>query len=139
MEIGKDKLEELLSLDERPATFELIEKATGEPYKAADGSPVTLTVVGEDSKRVRAADDAVTRRMLGSRRSKATPEDLLNNRIARASAAVIAWHGIEDEGGAPLPCTQDLVRGLLVVPDHLRQVEEAVGGHSGFFVKRSGS
>ena len=138
MDIGKSKLDALMEMEERPLSFDLMDKSTAEPFKAADGSAVTLTVVGQDSRRVRAALDAGTRKLLASRKAKATPQDLHENRINVAASAVIAWYGLESDG-SELPCTSENVRGLLSVPDFLRQVEEKVNEHSDFFVTRSGN
>lgn len=135
MDMSTEKLDELLALDERRAEVTIYAKG-GDPYLGANGEPSTITVVGSESKRVRDAQRASTKRLIRGRRSKLTPEDMEQNRIAVAAAAVVDWSGWED-GDSPLPCTPDNVRRLLQVPHILEQVESAVNGHADFFANAS--
>lgn len=110
----------------------------GEPQFAADGSPVSITIVGMESARYRRAHDAQTRRMMRTRRTKLEPEDIRQNRVALAAAAIIAWHGIERDG-QPVPCTPENVDLLLRPSWMLAQVESAIEAHADFFAKGSAS
>jgi hypothetical protein len=137
VDIGKSNIETLLDLDERPVTWEPINKSTGNPFMARDGkTPCTLTTVGADSKRVRASVERATDRMLNARRKKMTPADLHQNRISTAAAAVVQWTGWDDNG-VEAECSTKNVEALLALPDVLRQVEEKVNEHADFFVTPS--
>jgi hypothetical protein len=101
---------------------------TGEPYLASDDSPVTVSVVGSESKRIRDARD------------KLDPADLRTNRIELATAGVIAWHGIEAEDGSAIECTPANVREFLGAAEHvLTQVEDGIARHARFFAPPSAS
>lgn len=118
------KINEEIARDEQGLVVVIYGKDE-EPYLAADGSEATITVLGADSKQVRAVRDRQTRRYLKNSGQKRTPEDLRRNRIEAAAAAVTAWHGWESDG-QPMPCAPDNVR-LLLRADHiLVQVEEAI-------------
>ena len=130
------KIAEEVARDEEGSTFTPHDKH-GDPYLGADGMPATITVVGSDSKRVRAVKDAQTRRMLRRQRTRLEPADLRNNRIEVATAAVIAWSGWES-GGSPLPCTPDHVAELLAVDHILVQVEEEIDRPRNFSTSSSG-
>lgn len=129
-------LQAVVAQDEEQVTVPLYGK-NGETLKAADGSDLTITVVGSESKRYRAARDAQTRRMLRQQR-KLEPGDLRTNRIDLAAAAVVAWHGLEDDSDAPVVCTPENVKMLLGVSESmLEQVEEAISRHASAFLERS--
>lgn len=127
------ELQREVAQDEEGATVPIHDKR-GEPYLAADGSPLTITVCGPDAKRVLAAVDAQTRRILKQRRAEPTPEEIRQRRIETAAAAVIDWHGWEADG-RPLPCTPENARAVLSAPHVLAQVEAAVNAHASFFAK----
>ena len=111
-----------------------IEGQDGEAYTAADGSPATITLLGSESKKLRAVSDKQTRRVLRDQRTKMTPEELRANRIELATAAVIDWHGFEDDAGNPIPCTAENVAEVLAAAPHvLEQVESGVRRHASFF------
>lgn len=136
MDIGK--LAEVIALDEQEVEFTVYQK-DGTPYLAADGkTPCTITVVGEESKRVTDAKYASQRRMLHQRKQRLEPADILFNRITEAAAAVTRWSGWT-VGDTPAECTMENVRALLKAPHILTQVEQAVTGHSDFFKQPSTS
>jgi hypothetical protein len=113
---------------------------TGEPYLASDDSPVTVSVVGSESKRSRDARDKQTKRVLRDRVTKLDPADLRTNRIELATAGVIAWHGIEAEDGSAIECTPANVREFLGAAEHvLTQVEDGIARHARFFAPPSAS
>ena len=135
MDIGK--LDAVIALDEQEVDVTIYQK-NGEPYTAPDGkTPCTITVVGEESKRVTDADTATQRRMLHQRSQRLQPADILFNRIFRASAAVTKWAGWTSGPDTLAECTPENVRKLLRVPHILSQVEAAVSGHADFFKPRS--
>lgn len=123
--------------DEEVITVTMMQKS-GEPYLAADGSDATISVVGADSKRVKAADDAVQRRLLRRRQRRLEPQDLRDNRIAIASAAIMGWHGWES-GGGEWPCVPENAKVLLTADHILVQVEEAVNQPRNFSPKSLGT
>ena len=131
------KIAEEVARDEEGSTFTPHDKH-GDPYLGADGAPATITVVGSDSKRVRAVKDAQTRRMLRRQRTRLEPADLRQNRIEVAAAAVIEWTGWEDANGKPLPCTPEHVAELLTVDHILVQVEEEIDRPRNFSTSSSG-
>lgn len=134
MDIGK--MEAVIALDEQEVDVPIYQK-NGEPYLAPDGkTPCTITVVGEESKRVMDADTATQRRMLHQRSQRLQPADILYNRIFRASAAVTRWFGWTI-GETLAECTPENVRKLLRAPHILSQVEAAVSGHADFSKPRS--
>lgn len=110
-----------------------IHARNGEPYGSSNGEAVTITVLGSESKRYREASDRLLRRALRSRQRTLTPKELRENRVERAAAAVIEWHGIE-ANGEPWPCEPENVKALLFQSEHiLEQVEIGIDGHADFF------
>lgn len=109
----------------------------GEQYLASDGGPCTISVVGADSKRVQGAERKNTNRAINRGRGRLTPEQLNQNRVNLAAAAIVAWHGWVD-GDKPFDCTmENALRMLKLAPHILRQVEEGVASHADFSETRS--
>lgn len=107
----------------------------GEPYTHGDGQPVTISVLGAYSKKVKRVREAQTKRLLSQRRTKLEPADILDNRVEVAVAAITGWEGWES-GGQPLACTPENADALLrQAPWILEQVEQAIEGHARFFAK----
>jgi hypothetical protein len=130
------KLAEQAALEEEGYALPIFEKS-GEPVLGSDGEQATITITGNDSKRVQEAERAATRKAINrASRSKVTVEELYEGRIKLAAAAVIAWSGWEMDG-QPWPCTPDNVKHLLHAPFILRQVEEGVSSHASFFATSS--
>ena len=125
----------VIAQDETGAAVPITDQ-TGEPLLAADGSPATVTVLGRESKRVRAAVSANTSRMLRGRKAKLDAADIRANRVAVAIAAVTGWHGFEVDG-ADAPCTEDNLRAFFRAEYTLEQVESAISGHADFFTTSS--
>ena len=125
------ELEKLVAADEDGVVITIHQK-NGDPYLAADGTNATMTVVGSESKRYKAAKRATTDRMLNKRRSKLSAVEVEKNAISQAAAAVIDWHGWEKDGN-PLKCTPENVRLVLGLSDYiLDQVQEGITGHTDF-------
>ncbi|MFH1603814.1 MAG: hypothetical protein ABIH03_07900 [Pseudomonadota bacterium] len=133
------KLDAVIALDEQEVEIVIYQK-DGTPYLAPDGkTPCTITVVGEESQRVRDAKRATQRRILHQRTARIGPEEIERNRIFEAAAAVTRWSGWTAGSDAPAACAQENVRELLRVPHILTQVEQGVSGHADFFKQQSGS
>jgi len=128
-------LDALVAADEEGATITIYQKG-GDPYLAADGTESTMTVLGSESKQYRAAKRQITDRMMKRRRATMSAEDVERNAIFLAASAVVGWHGWES-GKDKLECTPDNLRLVLAI-EHIRdQVEEAIRGHSDFFIPPS--
>jgi hypothetical protein len=114
----------------------------GEPYLAADGTEATMTVVGSESKRYRDAKLAQQRRLMKRARTGArdlTPEELEENVLKQAAAAVIGWHGWEDDKGECHPCEEKYLVQVLAYDHIFDQVQSMIQGHAAFFANDSGS
>lgn len=130
------KMDAVMALDEVEVEITIYQK-DGSPYTGPDGeTPCTITVVGEESKRVMDADQATQRRMLHQRKTRLEPKDILFNRIFRASAAVTKWSQWTDGDDFAEP-TRENVRMLLKAPHILTQVEGGITGHSDFSAPQS--
>lgn len=136
------KVSEQSANEENGAVIPIVDKTTDEPYRAEDGSESTITVVGSESKRYRRAQDQLTRRTI-KRRGAPSPDELRDDRIELAAAAVTAWHGWESKEGdvaTPVQCTPENVKQLLgASQDILQQVETGIREHARFFAKPSRS
>lgn len=129
------QLEQQRELSEQGATV-TIYQLNGEPYLAPDGSECTVTVVGPESKRVKAARKANTQKAFNKRRLKLDAEMVERNRVTLAAAAVVDWHGwtVEVEGkDVAAELTPENLHVLLSYDHILEQVEAAVQDHADFF------
>lgn len=133
MNIGDIKA--LVAKDDEGAVIPIYQK-DGEPYMAADGkTPATITVVGSESKKYKAAKHAQYRRM--QKRVKrgsgdATPEEIERDAIELVAAAVVGFDGWEDDG-KPLVFTPENVKLLLGFDHILDQVQAGIHRHASFF------
>lgn len=122
----------IVQASELGRTIQILD-AQGNPYLAADGiTPCTCTVLGAESKRVKAAKDANQRRLLRARRAKLEPADLRDGRVRVVIAAMTAWTGWQD-GNAEAQLTPANITTLCGIEDHLRQLEEAIEEGADFF------
>jgi len=128
-------IDAVLAQDEQGAPTPILQP-NGEPYRAEDGSDATVTFLGPESKRVRAAIAANTRRLMRARKQKFDDADLRANRVEIAIAASTAWHGWTADG-AELPCTPENLRVLYRADHILQQAEAAINGHADFFTTSS--
>ena len=126
-----------IAKDETGAVIPINQK-NGDAYRAADGTPATVTVVGSESKRYKDARNLITKRAINLRRQKMDPADLERNRIDLAVAAIIDWSGWEI-GGKVAECTPQNIRQLLRADHILEQVEAGIVGHADFFSTPSSS
>lgn len=86
------------------ATLEVLHPATGQPMLQDDGSPVTITLLGQDSRKWRAFVRQTTNRRLQSRKAKQTAEEIEAENTEGWVALTVAWKGIVLAGEA-LECT----------------------------------
>jgi hypothetical protein len=131
------ELKEQVAQDEQGYTFAVVDPM-GDTYTAVDGTDVTFTVVGTQSKARRKAEDAEARRLMRAGRTQMEPEDLRARRLNLATACVTAFHGWEDDAGAAVPFSAHNVREILTADERiLVQVENAIDRHSAFLSKGS--
>lgn len=130
-------LKEQTKHDDTPHPVEITGR-DGNPLPAPDGSACTISVFGSESQVYRREKEAISRAFLQRRQTKIEPQDLLNNRIRAAAAAVASWHGFESNG-QPAPCTPTNVRAVLAHEWILEQVEQGIEAHASFFTNSSAS
>lgn len=132
-----DGISAIVAESEKPAK-RTINKPNGEPYRGADGTESTVGALGSESKAYKEARDKITRRALRRRQQQLTPEDLKQNRIDLAAAAMTEefWAGWES-GKAPLPFSIENARKLIAAEHILIQVEELITEHADFFSAKS--
>ncbi len=134
-----DGLAKIAAKDEEGVVV-TIYQSDGEPYKASDDTPATVTVVGTESKRYRDAKLAHQRKLFKRARAggrEMTPEEANLDAQKLTAAAVIEWHGWED-GGKALPCTPENVLKILKWSHIYDQVQSGIAGHAVFFTADSG-
>ena len=105
-----------------------IRDAHGEVIKAADGTPVTVTVAGKYSERYRRAEAAIVgKRWQSGRAPKLDRETLEADALSLTAQCVLGWSGIED-----VHSPENVVRLLKNV--HVReQIERAMEMPASFF------
>ncbi len=113
----------------------------GEPVLKPDGSPVTITLAGSDSKRFKKARNAIGDRYLkkASPRKAAiaeTTEESLNDWAFQLAAATISWDGVVVEG-AELECTPANAKRVYLDYDWVREQVDAFVGERRNFWKSS--
>lgn len=113
------------------AEMRLHHPVSDEPLSSDDGKPITIRVLGQDSREFRAAAAELAERMQGRKRlSVAAAEAQSVELLARC---VKAWSGIVWEG-KPLPCTPENVRMVLRERKWVRdQVDAFVTDRAAFF------
>lgn len=132
------KLQAEAAKDENAVTIPINQKG-GEPYVSEiDGSQSTVSVLGSESKKYRAARDAISRKVLRRTGRRLEPADILQNRIDLAASVITDWHGWEVDG-KPAPCTPENVRAFLAIDHILEQVETGINEHADFFANSSKS
>lgn len=128
------KVAEIVAQSEQARTF-TVNRPDGEPYTSdLDGRVSTISHVGKESKRYRAAKDAVMRRNLKMRKLRLDPLELRENRVILAAATVTGWDGWEF-GEQPAELSGDNLRVILEHDHILEQLEESIEGHADFFGK----
>lgn len=114
---------------ERGADVHIEHPITEEPLFDADGKPITITVLGQDSREFRSAVSALAEKVS---KGKQTLEKSEANAIELLARIVLRWHGIEWEG-KPLECTRENVKMFLTkFPPIRRQIDAFVADRSHF-------
>ena len=117
-------LSKLSAESEIGAVLELNTK-TGEPATQADGSPVTITLLGTDSKKWRKAEDTVGDRRLKSANPRngaaaKTMEEQRNDVAFLLASVTVAWSGFESDG-VPVECTFENAKNLYLNHSFIRE------------------
>lgn len=115
-----------IAQEDEAALAVVIRDRDGNPYRAKDGTPSTISTLGSESPQYKKLRDQA---MKQCGLEGASEEDTA---IAVTAAAVTAWHGWDDDG-AELPSSPENVRALLTL-DHIRsQVDGGAMRRSRFF------
>ena len=122
---------------ENGAVLEL-KDPTGELILKPDGSPVTITLMGTESKQYKKARNAIGDRYL----KKATPrkaamaettEEAISDLASQLAAVTISWDGII-RSGITVECTRDNARALYIDCEWVReQADNFVGERRNFW------
>ena len=114
---------------ERGADVHIEHPVTEEPLYADDGQPITIRVLGQDSREFRAAVTALADK---ASKGKQSVEKTEAAAIELLSRIVVKWHGIMWEGKA-LDCTPENVRMFLTkFPPIRRQIDNFVADRANF-------
>jgi hypothetical protein len=114
---------------ERGADIQLEHPVTEEPLFTDDGQPVTIRVLGQDSREFRAAVTALAEK---ANKGKQTLEKTEAMAVDLLSRVVIRWNGIIWEG-KPLDCTPENVRMFLTkFPPIRRQIDAFIADRANF-------
>lgn len=135
-EIKQDEIPHAIPMHRKDGTEFTYEVAdnSNEPFPIEGSTTKAQTyieVLGEDSKRVKAARDQNQKKLLGKRRIKLEPKDLRANRITVVKAAITGWKGWT-AAGKEFPCTPENIEALMTSSDILQQVEEGISDHADF-------
>lgn len=98
------------------------------------GEPITITVMGRDSKQFRQTADRLHRaRQQGSRRKEPTLREAEKFAATLLGAVTLRWNGIEWEG-KPLECNVENATMLYTERPWIReQIDEFVGDAGNFY------
>lgn len=123
---------------EAGATMEVSHPATGAPLTQQDGSPITVTLAGQDSDRYRAADRRIANKRLAAssngQRLKLTAEGIEADSLQRLVACTVGWNGVQ-WGGEPKDCTPENAREAYTRLPWLREQAEAFIADRANFLK----
>lgn len=120
---------DLVAAADRGAECHLDHPVTGEPLYV-EGKPVTIRVLGQDSREFRSALSALSEK---AGKGKATIEKAESNAVELLTRLVTKWDGIIWDG-KPLDCTAENVRMFLTkFPPVRRQLDEFVAERANFF------
>lgn len=109
----------------------------GTPALQDDGSPITLTLLGEDSDLLTKLRNQQTNAYLrGGPSAKITAEMAQTQEIARFAKATVDWSGVKVDGKA-LDCTEDNVREVYRKFPWVRDQVRAFIGDRARFMKGS--
>lgn len=120
------------------------------PISAADGSPVTLLLLGADSPQAKRMDyrtrasfqtRVLARASAGKKSMGITADDIAEQELQEIELLVVLtkdWHGVLDADGTPCPCTEENARDLYTSDADIReQALQFVSDRSRFFAPSS--
>lgn len=114
---------------ERGADIHIEHPITEQPLFTDDGQPITIRVLGQDSREFRAAVAALADK---AGKGKQTLEKTEAMAIDLLSRVVMRWNGIMWEG-KPLECTPENVRMFLTkFPPIRRQIDAFIADRANF-------
>lgn len=126
------------SLSEEGVAVTIKDIKTAKPLIGKDGKPVTITVMGPDSKAYRMQTrDAVRKRLRSAQTTDATTDDAFDADEAEAvdmlARITKSWTGICNTEGNPIPCNTDAARALFAAFPAVRdQVDAFVSSRLNF-------
>lgn len=122
---------DLAAAADRGADCHIDHPVTDEPLYTEDGAPITIRVLGADSREFRAAITAAAERNAGKKRMSLDAADA--GAIDLLAKLVTGWKGIQWEG-KPLDCTPENVRMFLTkFPPIRQQIDLFIADRSNFF------
>lgn len=122
---------DLTQAADQGATIELLHPVTGEVL-TDKGKPVTITVLGADSKVFKDAVKARTRRALGEKKQKIDLDKTERENAELLAKCTLQWSGIEEDG-KKLDCTFENAVQVYLQYSWIRdQVDEAIGDRANF-------
>ncbi|MFB0487773.1 hypothetical protein ABIE45_000359 [Methylobacterium sp. OAE515] len=118
------------------AVMELAHPHTGAVLRQDDGSPITITLAGQDSEQCVAFERKLTdkrlRRAADSRRVTLTAASVEDDRIGRVAACTLGWSGIAWDG-SPKEQTPENTRELFTRwPWAMEQAERFIEDRGNF-------
>lgn len=127
---------EVAKANEAPGELELKHPVSGVVIEGADGKPIAIRLLGQDSRAWQDHQRAITDRILGraGRRAKAqTAEQSEMDAIAGLAAVTVGWSDNLTMDGAPLTFSRANATALYTKLRWVReQVDEFVGDRSNF-------
>ena len=120
------------------SVMEVINPATGEVARDADGTAIFIQLRGKNSPTVRSAQRKIQNRRLDAMRrgkSKVTAEDMDAEGVELLTAATVAWNFQKD--GDAFPCTEENAREFWADPRFkaIRDQADAFIGDDAHFIK----
>lgn len=118
------------------AIMELENPATGEKLMTEAGEPITITLLGIDSDKLKKRQNELTNEVMkkGFRPKMTTAEKMESDRLATLSLATVSWSNIEF-GGKKLDCTAENARSLYKNLPWLKEQADAFIGDRANFLK----
>jgi hypothetical protein len=109
------------SLSSEGVMMTVLRVADGEPAVNSNGEPMTLTLLGMDSKHYRdSAQKQSDRRTSRGRNPVMSVEEMLSDSVSLLAAMTVAWSGFYDHEGLPIPCNFENARALYLQAPAIR-------------------
>lgn len=129
MDLSKLDLE---AAADQGATLQLRHPVTEEVLTQDDGTPITITVLGSESKKFQRAMDAFERSRSGRKQKPMARAERQRAAAAMLAEVTVGWQGIIWDG-EELPCTKENAKMLYFERPFIReQVDEFVGDMGNF-------